>query len=172
MAEQAVQVFTDGGSVPNPGPGAWGALLISHGTAQYLSGYESDPKTTNNKMELSAAINALRAFTKGARIEMHTDSKYVKDGIESWLPKWKKNKWLTSKKEPVKNQDLWLELERQLETHEVSWGWVRAHADNRYNNFVDWLVFDAIQNQRGTSKRVSVDELDKFIDTLKLRIKR
>jgi ribonuclease HI len=170
ISDSAVRIYTDGGSVPNPGRGAWAALLISRGTARYLSGY--DPKTTNNKMELSAAIHALRALKKDTEVFMTTDSQYVKDGIEKWLAGWKKKNWLTSQKEPVKNKDLWLELDREVQNHEIRWGWVRAHRNDRYNNFVDWLVQDAINNERGVDERAPVDQLDKYIGTLKLRIGR
>ncbi len=168
--DEAVRVYTDGGSVPNPGRGAWAALLIGGGVARYLSGY--DPDTTNNKMELSAAINALRAFKRGTRVEMHTDSMYVKDGIEKWIKAWKKNNWLSKKKEPIKNQDLWLALDQEIAAHDVKWGWVRAHAEDRYNNFVDWLVQDAINSRQGVDKKQSVDDLERYIDTLKFRIGR
>ncbi len=138
-----VDIFTDGACSGNPGPGGWGALLRCRGTEKELSGFEKE--TTNNRMELTAVINALAALKKSCDISLYTDSKYVMDGVTSWLPKWKQNGWKTSnKKSPVKNVDLWQRLDELTALHEIRWIWVKGHAGHAENERVDELARRAI----------------------------
>jgi ribonuclease HI len=137
-----VDVFTDGACSGNPGPGGWGAILRSGAHEKEISGGER--MTTNNRMELMAAIRALAAITKPASVVIHTDSKYVMDGITQWLPRWKKNGWKTSDKKPVKNEDLWRALEAECARHQVTWRWVRGHAGHPENERADALARGAI----------------------------
>ena len=133
-----VEVFTDGACLGNPGPGGWAALL-RYGTAEKeISGGEAE--TTNNRMELTAAVRALDSLTRPASVRLHTDSRYVRDGIESWLPRWKANGWRTAGRKPVRNRDLWQDLDRARERHAVEWVWVRAHAGHPENERVDRLA--------------------------------
>jgi ribonuclease HI len=144
-AKPAIHVYTDGACKGNPGPGGWGALLIAGGREKELFGGERE--TTNNRMELTAVIRALEALTAPAEVELHTDSQYVKNGIETWIHGWKRNGWKTSDKKPVKNVELWLELEAQAARHRIRWHWVKGHADNAGN-----LRADALAN-RGVPPR-------------------
>jgi ribonuclease HI len=137
-----VDVFTDGACSGNPGPGGWGAILRSGAHEKEISGGER--MTTNNRMELMAAIRALAAITKPASVVIHTDSKYVMDGITQWMPRWKKNGWKTSDKKPVKNEDLWRALEAECARHQVTWRWVRGHAGHPENERADALARGAI----------------------------
>lgn len=137
-----VIVYTDGACRGNPGPGGWGALLKYRGVEKTLSGGEA--ATTNNRMELRAVIEALRAIKRRCLVEIHTDSSYVKNGITQWLPRWKSNGWRTAGRRPVKNQDLWLELEAQAGQHQVSWHWVRGHSGHPDNELADQLARAAI----------------------------
>jgi ribonuclease HI len=130
-----VEAFTDGSCLGNPGPGGWAALLRASGTERMLAGGE--PETTNNRMELMAAIGALEALTRPCEVRLMTDSKYVMQGIEQWVPKWKANGWKTSDKKPVKNQDLWIRLSTAVAVHKVSWTWVKGHAGHVENERVD-----------------------------------
>jgi len=132
-----VTIYTDGGCDPNPGPGAWAALIIKDGTKKEISG--SDLHTTNNRMELTAAIQALRSLKIPERVGLYTDSQYLQRGIEDWMPKWLAKNWRGSSG-PVANQDLWKELLAAIQPHQVTWQWVRGHAGNVYNTRVDWLV--------------------------------
>jgi ribonuclease HI len=143
MEKPEVTIYTDGGSDPNPGPGGWAALLMTRradGSShdRELSG--NDPDTTNNRMELTAAIEALRALNRPCAVTLHTDSEYLKNGITRWMDTWIKNGWRTSKKEPVKNQDLWQALHAETQRHSINWQWVKGHAGNPYNERVDRLV--------------------------------
>ncbi len=133
-----VEIYTDGACRGNPGPGGWGALLIAGKHRKSL--YGGDRETTNNRMELTAAIEALNALKGSRRVILYTDSKYVKQGIESWLPKWKARAWKTSNKKPVKNQDLWQALEQAVGRHELVWKWVKGHSGNRGNEEADALA--------------------------------
>jgi ribonuclease HI len=126
-----VEIYTDGGCRPNPGAGGWGAVLVSGGTVKEISGGQR--ATTNNQMELTAAIEALRALKRPCRVRLHTDSQYLRNGITSWMAKWKRNGWRSATGEAVKNQDLWQELERMCATHEIEWKWVRGHAGDALN---------------------------------------
>jgi ribonuclease HI len=133
-----IVVYTDGACSGNPGPGGWGVLIENNGDAHELCGGEGS--TTNNRMELMAAIKALESLKPGTPIRLVTDSNYVKDGIESWLPKWKNNGWKTAAKKPVKNDDLWRLLDAQNQRHDVTWKWVRGHDGDPGNERADALA--------------------------------
>ena len=135
---KAIEVFTDGACRGNPGPGGWGVLLIIDGKESSLFGGEKD--TTNNRMELTAAIKALEVFKEESILTLTTDSTYVKDGITQWLDNWKVKNWLTASKKPVKNKDLWIKLDQLNARHKVSWKWVKAHVGHRENEIVDMLA--------------------------------
>jgi len=137
-----VQIYTDGACRGNPGPGGWGALITTAGSDQELSGAENE--TTNNRMELTAAIMALREVPAGSKVDLYTDSKYVMDGLNEWMPAWKKRGWKTADKKPVKNQDLWQALDEANARHQVRWHWVKGHAGNDGNERVDRLANKAI----------------------------
>ena len=135
-----VEIFTDGACLGNPGPGGWAALLRYNGHEKTLSGGEAD--TTNNRMELMAAIAALEALKRPSRIHLTTDSQYVKQGIELWLQRWLANGWRTSDRKPVKNQDLWVRLDAATQPHTVTWEWVKGHAGHEENERVDVAARD------------------------------
>lgn len=139
---KTVTIYTDGACSGNPGPGGWGALLQYGGAEKELSGGEAD--TTNNRMELMAAIKALEALKKSCTVELYTDSTYVKDGITQWIFGWKKNGWKTAAKKPVKNADLWQLLDTQTRRHTVNWHWVKGHDGDERNERVDGLARNAI----------------------------
>ncbi|MHC1481140.1 ribonuclease HI [Frateuria aurantia] len=130
-----VEAFTDGACLGNPGPGGWAALLRSQGKQRLLAGGE--PDTTNNRMELMGAIGALEALTRPCRVKLVTDSRYVMQGIEQWVPRWRANGWKTADRKPVKNQDLWERLDAVATRHEVRWAWVKGHAGHAENELVD-----------------------------------
>ncbi len=138
----AVEIHTDGACQGNPGPGGWGVVLSSQGQTRELSGAERD--TTNNRMELMAAIVALETLTRPARIDLYTDSRYVRDGITTWIHDWKRRNWRTAAKKPVKNVDLWQRLDAALARHEVAFYWVKGHSGNAGNERADALARDAI----------------------------
>jgi ribonuclease HI len=133
--EQEVELFTDGACSGNPGPGGWAALLRYGSREKLLSGGE--PETTNNRMEMMAAIAGLEAIRRASRVRLATDSQYLMRGITEWLPRWERNGWMTSAKEPVKNRDLWEQLVAALARHEVRWEWVRGHSGHPENERVD-----------------------------------
>lgn len=137
-----VIIYTDGACRGNPGPGGWAALLESAGRTQVLQGAE--PATTNNRMELTAAWQALAALKRPCRVSVYTDSEYVRKGISEWLPAWKARGWKTAGKKPVKNLDLWQALEQAATPHTVDWHWVRGHAGDPGNERVDRLANEAI----------------------------
>ena len=137
-----VEIHTDGACSGNPGPGGWGAVLRFRGKTRELCGGEAG--TTNNRMELMAAIKALEALTRPSRARLHTDSTYVKDGITGWIHRWKANGWKTANKKPVKNVDLWQRLEAALAGHEVDWHWVKGHAGDPGNERADALARQGI----------------------------
>jgi ribonuclease HI len=143
-----VIIYSDGGAKPNPGPGGWAALLIYGEVQKELCGYE--PSTTNNRMELTAAVKALEALKRPCEVEFHTDSQYVRKGITQWIQNWQKNGWRTSSKKPVENQDLWMELDEQRQKHAINWKWVRGHAGNTFNERVDQLATQAREQQLST----------------------
>ena len=142
-----VDIFTDGACSGNPGPGGWGAVLRYGEVEKELSGGE--PQTTNNRMELLAAITALDALKAPCEVDLYTDSKYVMDGIEKWIHGWKKNGWKTSDKKPVKNVDLWQRLDAALKAHKIDWIWVKGHAGHVENERADALARSAIPGARG-----------------------
>jgi len=137
--QDIVDVYTDGACSGNPGPGGWGAVLSYRGSTKELSGGEATP-TTNNRMELMAAIQALESLTRPSRVRLHTDSVYVRNGIMSWLANWKRNNWRTASKQPVKNDDLWRRLDVAAARHEVQWLWVKGHAGDPGNERADALA--------------------------------
>jgi ribonuclease HI len=138
MSADKVVVFTDGACSGNPGPGGWGAILTFKGVEKELKGGEAH--TTNNRMELMAAISALEAMKRPCLVELHTDSQYVKNGITSWIHNWKRNGWRTADKKPVKNEDLWRRLDEALAIHNVDWRWVKGHAGHDMNERADALA--------------------------------
>ena len=141
MTEPEVAVFTDGACLGNPGPGGWAALLRYKNVEKCISGGEA--LTTNNRMEMMAAIQALEALRKRSRVHLVTDSQYVKQGIEQWLARWMASGWKTSDKKPVKNQDLWERLSAAVAKHAVSWEWTRGHSGHAENEKVDKLAREA-----------------------------
>ena len=145
-----VTVYTDGACSGNPGPGGWGAILMSGPHRKELTGGEAD--TTNNRMELSAAIAALEALKKPSIVALHTDSNYVKDGITKWIHGWKRNGWKTADKKPVKNDDLWKRLEIALKRHKIEWHWVKGHAGHPENERADELARMAIAELRAAKR--------------------
>ena len=138
-----VEIFTDGACKGNPGPGGWGALLRCKGVEKTISG--GSRRTTNNKMELSAAIQALELLKKPCKVKITTDSQYVMYGITEWIHKWKKNGWKTVSKKPVKNVELWQRLDKLLSQHDVEWEWVRGHVGHPENEVADHLARKAIE---------------------------
>jgi ribonuclease HI len=141
-----LEAYTDGACSGNPGPGGWGAVLHYQGLTQDFSGGE--PQTTNNRMEMTAAIGVLEALPNPAHIEIYTDSQYLRDGITKWMMNWKKNGWMTSDKKPVKNKDLWLRIDQLTSQHQVVWHWIRGHSGHPENEHADALARNAIIAQR------------------------
>lgn len=135
---QLVEVYTDGGCRGNPGPGGWGALLKYGEHVKELSGYQDD--TTNNQMELMAAIQAFEALTRPCKVNITTDSQYVKNGITQWMSGWKIKGWKTAANKPVKNKELWVRLDQAIQKHEVEWHWVKGHSGHPENERVDELA--------------------------------
>ncbi|KZX77482.1 ribonuclease HI [Oleiphilus sp. HI0009] len=138
-----IDIYTDGACKGNPGPGGWGALLISGTHRKELFGGELD--TTNNKMELTGAIEGLRALKRPSKVRLFTDSQYVKNGIETWIHGWKKNNWKTSAKKAVKNADLWKALDAMCQSHEVEWHWVKGHSNHTENDIADALANKGVE---------------------------
>jgi ribonuclease HI len=141
MSER-VTIYTDGACSGNPGPGGWAALLIYGGREKEISGGE--PMTTNNRMEMTAAIMALEGLSRPCTVDLFTDSQYLRDGITKWLRNWKARGWRTADKKPVKNEDLWRRLDEARTRHEVVWHWVKGHADDALNHRVDALAVAAM----------------------------
>jgi ribonuclease HI len=137
-----IKIYTDGACSGNPGPGGWGAYIDNAGLVTELSGREED--TTNNRMELKAVIEALNSFTSKTNLNLYTDSKYVMDGSSKWIENWKKNGWKTAQKKAVKNQDLWIELDKLVHFHQIHWVWVKGHDGNLGNERADYLATSAI----------------------------
>ena len=146
MSLPHVIIHTDGACSGNPGPGGWGAILQFGDHTKELKGGEGH--TTNNRMELMAAISALEALKKPCRVDLHTDSQYVQNGISGWIKGWKKNGWRTADKKPVKNADLWQRLDAAVADHEVKWHWVKGHAGHDLNERADQLAREAIAQWR------------------------
>ena len=136
--QQAVTIFTDGACKGNPGPGGWGAILRFKGEEREMFG--GDPATTNNRMEMTAVIRALESLKRGCAVALHTDSQYVKNGIETWIHSWKKNGWKTADRKPVKNAELWRELDALVAQHAVAWHWVKGHNGHPGNERADALA--------------------------------
>ncbi len=143
MTEQVI-IYTDGACKGNPGKGGWGAVLQYKGKTKELFGGEAE--TTNNRMELTAAIEALGALKKPCSVKLYTDSKYVLQGITEWMANWKKRGWKTAAKKPVKNEDLWRELDAALEKHEVEWQWVKGHSGDNGNDKADELANQGVNS--------------------------
>ena len=141
-----VVIYTDGACKGNPGPGGWGALLVYKGVEKELWG--GDPNTTNNRMELMAAIAGLIALTRPCSVKLVTDSQYVMKGIQEWLPNWKKRGWKTASKEPVKNADLWQKLDEEVNRNQMSWQWVRGHTGHPGNERADQLANRGVDDVR------------------------
>jgi ribonuclease HI len=141
-----VDIFTDGACSGNPGPGGWAAILRYNGKEREISG--GNRATTNNRMEMLAAIEAIESLKRPVRARIHTDSTYLRDGITKWIHAWKKRGWKTADKKPVKNQDLWLRLDAALASHNVSWHWVRGHAGHPENERADALARTALERYR------------------------
>lgn len=141
---EKVEIYTDGACQGNPGPGGWGVILRCKGKEKELSGY--DPATTNNRMELQAAIEGIKVLKRSIEVDLYTDSQYVRNGITKWLFQWKKNNWRLSDKSPVKNRELWEELDELVQNHHISWHWVRGHSGHPENERADALARNAIEN--------------------------
>ncbi len=134
-----IVIYTDGACSGNPGIGGWGVVILEQNKDPiYINGGEDNK--TNNRMELTAAINAVKYFRDIQQLEIFTDSKYLKDGIEKWISNWKQNNWKTSAKKPVKNKDLWVALDQEIEKHQIKWNWVKGHASNKFNEKADSLA--------------------------------
>lgn len=148
-SETPVEVWTDGACKGNPGPGGWGVLLRHGKNEKTLFGGE--PATTNNRMELQAVIEALKALKRRCRVIVHTDSQYVQKGMNEWMAGWKQRGWRTADKKPVKNADLWQELDTLVQEHELTWRWVRGHAGDPGNERADQLANQGVETARGRS---------------------
>ena len=143
---KTIEIYTDGACRGNPGPGGWGALLIAGKRTKTMHG--GDPESTNNRMELTAAIEALNALKGPRKVVLHTDSKYVMDGINEWMPNWKKRGWKTAARKPVKNKDLWQALDEAVGRHDIEWKWVKGHDGNEGNEMADALANRGIDELR------------------------
>ena len=139
-----IKIYTDGSCIGNPGKGGWAAIILCEGKKTVIKGSEKD--TTNNQMELLAPIKALKEIPKGSKVQIFTDSKYVKSGITEWIHNWKKNGWKTANKEEVKNKELWTELDQLNDEFEINWNWIKAHSTDKLNNEVDLLARSAANN--------------------------
>ena len=136
-----IKIYTDGSCLGNPGDGGWAAIIIENEKKIHIKGSKKD--TTNNQMELLAPIKALQKIPQGSKVQIFTDSKYVKSGITEWILNWKKNGWITANKQPVKNKDLWTELDNMTIAHEIKWIWVKGHSSDKLNNEVDLIAREA-----------------------------
>ena len=136
-----IKIYTDGSCIENPGKGGWAAIILNDGNKTEIKGNKKD--TTNNQMELLAPIQALKKIPKGSKVQIFTDSKYVKSGITEWIHNWKKNGWKTASKQDVKNKELWLELDLLNNEFEINWNWVKAHSTDELNNEVDLIAKEA-----------------------------
>jgi ribonuclease HI len=145
MAESEIEIYADGACKGNPGPGGWGVLLRASGREKEMFGGEA--QTTNNRMELTAVIEGLRALKERSTVRVYTDSQYVQKGISEWIHSWKRRGWLTSDKKPVKNVDLWKALDEEAQAHQVSWHWVKGHAGHPENERADALANQGIPQE-------------------------
>ena len=136
-----IKIYTDGSCLGNPGNGGWAAIIIEDEKKTHIKGSKKD--TRNNQMELLAPIKALQKIPQGSKVQIFTDSKYVKSGITEWILNWKKNGWITANKQPVKNKDLWTELDNMTIAHEIKWIWVKGHSSDKLNNEVDLIAREA-----------------------------
>lgn len=152
---KSVEIYTDGACRGNPGPGGWGALLIYNGKERELHGGE--PATTNNRMELLAAIRALETLREPCRVQLYTDSDYLRRGISEWLPAWKRRGWRTSSRKPVKNVDLWQRLDALAQAHRVEWHWVRGHSGHPQNERADGLANLGIDEMLAAAGKTACD---------------
>ena len=143
-----IKIYTDGSCLGNPGDGGWAAIIIENEKKTHIKGSKKD--TTNNQMELLAPIKALEKIPQGSKVKIFTDSKYVKSGITEWIHNWKKNGWKTANKQPVKNQDLWTELDNMTIAYEIEWIWVKGHSSNKLNNEVDLIAREAANSSWST----------------------
>ena len=141
-----IKIYTDGSCIGNPGQGGWAAIILDEGKKTEIKGSKKD--TTNNQMELLAPIEALKKIPKGSKVQIFTDSKYVKSGITEWIHNWKKNGWKTTNKKEVSNKELWTELDQLNSEFEINWNWVKAHSTDKLNNEVDLLARDAANLQQ------------------------
>ena len=136
-----IKIYTDGSCLGNPGDGGWAAIIIENEKKTHIKGSKKD--TTNNQMELLAPIKAIEKIPQGSKVQIYTDSKYVKSGITEWIHNWKKNGWKTANKQPVKNQNLWTELDNMTIAYEIEWIWVKGHSSDKLNNEVDLIAREA-----------------------------
>ena len=143
-----IKIYTDGSCLGNPGNGGWAAIIIEDEKKTHIKGSKKD--TTNNQMELLAPIKALQKIPQGSKVQIFTDSKYVKSGITEWILNWKKNGWITANKQPVKNKDLWTELDNMTITHEIKWIWVKGHSSDKLNNEVDLIAREVANSSWST----------------------
>jgi ribonuclease HI len=148
VSKPVAVIYTDGACKPNPGPGGWAAILRSQGHERVLSGGQAN--TTNNRMELQAAISALQALREPSQVELHTDSSYLQRGITEWLPNWVARGWRKSDRKPVRNADLWRKLHQLTQQHDVRWHWVQSHSGDPLNERVDSLAYQAIGRSRSS----------------------
>lgn len=142
--DNSITIYTDGSCLSNPGPGGWAAILRWRENEREIVGHERD--TTNNRMELMATIMALNAVTRAVPIDLHTDSRYVMNGVQDWMPRWKANGWKTASKKPVANQDLWQQLDKAVSHHLIRWHWVKGHAGDEFNERCDELARTAAES--------------------------
>ena len=142
---KSVRLVTDGSCIGNPGPGGWAVILRYKENKRELSGGEA--RTTNNRMEMTAVVKGLQALREPCAVTLEIDSQYVKNGVTRWMNRWKRNGWMTAEKEPVKNQDLWQDLEASMARHQVRWVWVKGHSKHKDNNRCDKLAKDAAHSQ-------------------------
>jgi len=153
MTREPVEIFTDGACKGNPGPGGWGVLLRWNGSEKELFGGE--PDTTNNRMELTAVIEALAALKRRSRVRLHTDSKYVADGITTWIHDWKRRDWRTADRNPVKNIELWKRLDELAKRHDIEWIWVKGHSGHDGNERADALARRGVESVAAGAKRAA-----------------
>lgn len=147
MTEDVIEIWTDGACSGNPGPGGWGALIRWNGHEKEL--YGGDPATTNNRMEMTAVIEALSALKRPSKVTLNVDSTYVKDGLTKWIKGWKRNGWKTADKKPVKNQELWMAMEEACKRHDITWKWVKGHNGDEGNERADELARRGTEEARG-----------------------